>query len=178
MLTTTASQMVHLLRPILAYSLQHFGRYLTDKCFNVVFQCVIWSGLVYIDVRSHDLCGQLTGAEYENVYWTRLSISPFLPVLCGMWQRLVETTCHTSQALGFWAKKGEYHLTVALTVHSYVTIRSIFKEVRSNDATRPLTVPNYFLDALVALAMLLADILQVLFSLCGSDKWVCWFFFS
>ena len=50
MLTANASQMVHMLNPILAYSFQHFGWYLTNKCFNVVFQCVNCSGLVYIDM--------------------------------------------------------------------------------------------------------------------------------
>ena len=34
--------------------------------------------------------------------------------------------------LHFGGKKFEYHLTVALTIHSYVTIRSIFEEVRSS----------------------------------------------
>ena len=58
-------------------------------------------------------------------------------MLCGMWHRLVETTCHASQALEFGQNKVEYHLTVALTIHSYVTIRSIFEEVWSNDATSP-----------------------------------------
>ena len=52
--------------------------------------------------------------------------------------------------LHFGQKKLGYHLTVALTIHSYVTIRSIFEEVRSNDATMHL-------DALVAFAILLAD---------------------
>ena len=40
MLSATAPQMVHSLILILAYSFQHFDRYLTNKCFNVVFQCV------------------------------------------------------------------------------------------------------------------------------------------
>ena len=40
MLTSTAHQMVHSLSPILAYFFQHFDRYLMNKCFNVVFQCV------------------------------------------------------------------------------------------------------------------------------------------
>ena len=54
-----------------------------------------------------------------------------------MWHRLVETTCYASQALAFWTKNVGYHLTMALAIHSYVTIRSIFEEVRSNDATSP-----------------------------------------
>ena len=37
MLTATAPQMVHPFSPILTYSVQHFGRYLTNKWFNVVF---------------------------------------------------------------------------------------------------------------------------------------------
>ena len=45
-----------------------------------------------------------------------------------MWHRLVEITSHASQALAFWAKKVGYHLTVALTIYNYVTIRSIFEE--------------------------------------------------
>ena len=36
----------------------------------------------------------------------------------------------------FKQKKVEYHLTAALTIHSYVTIRSIFEE-GFNDATSP-----------------------------------------
>ena len=49
---------------------------------------------------------------------------------------------------------------VALNVHNYVTIRSIFEEVRSNDATSPQTGPKLWLllDPLVAFAMLLADL--------------------
>ena len=68
---------------------------------------------------------------------TCLSISPLLRVLCGMWHRLVETTRHASQAHAFWAKKVGYYLTVALTILSYITIRYIFEEVRTNDATSP-----------------------------------------
>ena len=57
-------------------------------------------------------------------------------MLCGMWHRLVETICHASQTLTFWAKKEVvYHITEALTIHSYFTVRSIFEEVQSNDAT-------------------------------------------
>ena len=63
-------------------------------------------------------------------------------MLCAMWHRLVETTCHASQSLAFLAKKVEYHFTVTLTVHSYVTIRCIFVEVRSNNATTAQTAPN------------------------------------
>ena len=44
--------------------------------------------------------------------------------------------------LHFVQKEVGYHLTVALTIHSYVTIRSIFEEVRSNDATSPQPAPN------------------------------------
>ena len=51
-----------------------------------------------------------------------------------MWYRLIEATSHASQALVLWVKKVGYHLKVALTIHSYATIRSIFEEVRSNDA--------------------------------------------
>ena len=40
MLSATALQMVHPFSTILAYSFQHFGRYLTNKCFNVVCQGV------------------------------------------------------------------------------------------------------------------------------------------
>ena len=36
MLTATALQMAHLLSQIVAYSFQQFGRYLTNKCFDVV----------------------------------------------------------------------------------------------------------------------------------------------
>ena len=49
MLTVTVYQMFHPLSPILAYSFQHFG-YLTNKYFNVVFQCINCSWLVYIDM--------------------------------------------------------------------------------------------------------------------------------
>ena len=38
--------------------------------------------------------------------------------------------------LQFGQNKVGYHLTVALTIHSYVTIRSTCEEVRSNDATK------------------------------------------
>ena len=38
MLTVTAPQMVHPHTPILAYSFQYCGQYLTNKCFNVVIQ--------------------------------------------------------------------------------------------------------------------------------------------
>lgn len=38
MLTLTAPQMVHPLSPILAYIFEHFCRYLTNKCFNVVLK--------------------------------------------------------------------------------------------------------------------------------------------
>lgn len=48
-LTAIAPPMVHPLSPILAY--QHFGGYLTNIFFNVVFQCVSCSGLVYIDIK-------------------------------------------------------------------------------------------------------------------------------
>ena len=58
-------------------------------------------------------------------------------MLCGMWHRLIETTCPARQALAFGAKKVGYHLTVALTIYSYVTIRSIFEEARNNDASSP-----------------------------------------
>ena len=34
-LAATAPQMVHPLSPILAYPFHYFGRYLTNKCFNV-----------------------------------------------------------------------------------------------------------------------------------------------
>ena len=37
--------------------------------------------------------------------------------------------------LHFGQKKFGYDLTVALTIHSYVTIGSIFEKVRSNEAT-------------------------------------------
>ena len=50
MLTATALQKVYSLSPILVYSFQHFGRYLTIKCLNVVFQCVNWNGLVCIEL--------------------------------------------------------------------------------------------------------------------------------
>ena len=46
LLTATALQMVHPHSAILAYSFQHFGRHLTNKGFNFVFQCVNRSGLV------------------------------------------------------------------------------------------------------------------------------------
>ena len=58
--------------------------------------------------------------------------------LCGMWHRLVETTCHANQAYILGKKKIGYQLTVALTIHNYVTIRSIFEEVRSNNVTKIL----------------------------------------
>ena len=37
--------------------------------------------------------------------------------------------------LYFGQKKVGYHLTVALTIHGYVMMRSIFEEVRYNDGT-------------------------------------------
>ena len=49
-------------------------------------------------------------------------------------------SCKSSSCI--WAKKVGYHLMVALIIHSYVTIRCIFEEVRFNDATSPLTAPN------------------------------------
>ena len=77
-LTANAPQIVHPVRPISTYSFQHFGRYLTKKCFNVVFQWVNWSGHVCIDmsfkiapqklskdVKLYDLGGQLAGPERE-----------------------------------------------------------------------------------------------------------------
>ena len=61
--------------------------------------------------------------------------------------------------LHFGQIKVGYQLTVALTIHSYATICSIFEEVRSNDATtRNHTKLCLFLDALVAFAILLADL--------------------
>ena len=45
-----------------------------------------------------------------------------------------------------------------LTIHSYVTIRSIFAEVRSNGANNAKTAPYCDLDALIAFALLLADL--------------------
>ena len=86
----------------------------------------------------HDLGGQLTGPERE-MKCSPLSFLNKSIVTYAVWhvRRLVETICHASQALAFWAKKVEYHLTVALTIHRYVTIRSSFEEVRFNDATSP-----------------------------------------
>ena len=49
-LAATKPQMDHPLSPILAYYFQHFGRYLTNKCFNVVFECVNGSGVNCIDM--------------------------------------------------------------------------------------------------------------------------------
>ena len=34
------------------YFFYYFGRYLTNKCFNIVFQCVNWSELVCIEVAA------------------------------------------------------------------------------------------------------------------------------
>lgn len=42
--------MVHPLGPIFVDSLPLFDRYLTNECFNVVFQCVKLSGHVFIDM--------------------------------------------------------------------------------------------------------------------------------
>ena len=40
-----------------------------------------------------------------------------------MLHRFVETPCHVSQALAFWAKKVGYHLTVALTITLRLQLR-------------------------------------------------------
>ena len=135
MLNAIALQMVHPLSPILAYSsFQHFGRYLTNKCFNVICQCANCSGLVCIDmsfnispqgVNSHDLGGQMTGSERE------IKCSPNLPLNKSFVTRAVRhvaPSCWNHMLLYFGQKKVEYHLTLALTIHSYVTIRSMFEE--------------------------------------------------
>ena len=57
--------------------------------------------------------------------------------------------------LHFRQKKVGYHITVALTIHSYVTIRSIFEEERSNDVRTKLWL---FPNELVGFAILLADL--------------------
>ena len=86
-------------------------------------------------VKSHDLDGQLTAPEREIKCSPNSPLNkPLLRVLCGMRHHLVETTCHASQAFTFWTKKIGYHLMVALSIHSYVTIRSIFEEERFNAA--------------------------------------------
>ena len=59
-LTATELQMVHPLSTIFAYSFQRFGRYLTNKCFNVSSSQKESKG-----VKSCDLDGQLTGPERE-----------------------------------------------------------------------------------------------------------------
>ena len=68
---------------------------------------------------------------------------------------------HVTQVklFNFGQTKVGYHLTVAITIHSYVTIRSIFEGVRSNDANQPInrTKPSLFRDALIAFVMLLAE---------------------
>ena len=46
------------------------------------------------------------------------------------------------KVLHFGQKKNGYHITVTLTIRSYVTIRYIFEEVRFNDATSPETALN------------------------------------
>ena len=102
MLTATALQMAHPFSTISAYSFQYFLRYLTNKCFNVVFQCVNWSALVCIAPQK--IVWPVPNVKY-NVHRTRLSISPLLSVLFGMWHHVVETTCHSSKTLAFWAKK-------------------------------------------------------------------------
>ena len=52
----------------------------------------------------------------------------------------------------YWAKN-EFHL-IAFIIHTYVTIRSIFEEVRSINHTKLCL----FLDALLAYALLLGDL--------------------
>ena len=122
MLTLTVPQMVHPLSSILAYSFQHFGRYLTNKCFNVIFQC----------------------AKLKRA-----------------WHRLVETTCHASfKALAFWAKKnwisshGSAHHS-QLRYDSHHLWRSTVQWCHQHINHTKLWL---FLEALVAVAMLLADI--------------------
>ena len=58
--------------------------------------------------------------------------------------------------LHFEQKKVGYHRMVVLTIHSYVTIRSFFEEVRPNAHKLQQTVT--FLDALLAFVILLADL--------------------
>ena len=129
MLTAIAPQMVHPLSPILPYSFQHFGQYLTNKCFNAVFQCVNWSGFVCIDmsfnmapqkkkpkgVKSHDLGGQLTGSERD------IKCSPNSPLNKSIVMRYVwhvapsywnHTSCKPNSSI-LGKKKVGYYFMVA-----------------------------------------------------------------
>ena len=88
-------------------------------------------------LKSQDLGNQLTDPERKIKCSPNSPVTKSIVVLRGIWYRLVETTCHTSQALVLWTKNVGYHLTVVLTIHGYMTIRSKFVEVRCNDANSP-----------------------------------------
>ena len=108
-------QMLHPLCPILAYSLQHIVRYLTNKFFNVVFQCINCSGLVSIawaltephkkqskGVKFHNLGGQLTGPVREMKIFTELAYQEVhCNVCCVACDTIVLKPRHVRQAIAF-----------------------------------------------------------------------------